>query len=68
MSEIIEQLKRFFEIVKVNNLSISRVHLHPYGSFFMCYDTNKWEDAKESIIKSSLATPKYCVMSDNFLD
>ena len=42
-------------------LDISRVHLHPYGSFFMCYDTNKWHDAKDAILKSSLAVPKYCL-------
>ena len=42
-------------------LDISRVHLHPYGSFFMCYDTNKWMDARDAIIKSSIAVPKYCL-------
>ena len=34
----------------------------------MCYDKNKWEDASDAIIKSALATPKFCVMSDNILD
>lgn len=42
-------------------LDISRVHLHPYGSFLMCYNTNKWQNAKDAIIKSSLAVPKYCI-------
>ena len=26
----------------------------------MCYDTNKWTDARDAILKSSLAVPKYC--------
>lgn len=34
----------------------------------MCYDTRKWHDAKDAIIKSSLSTPKYCIMSDNLAD
>lgn len=58
---IIKQLKQFFQKTKELNIDINRVHLHPYGSFFMCYDTKKWEDAKEAMIKSSLAVPHYCV-------
>jgi hypothetical protein len=27
----------------------------------MCYKTSIWEDAREAIIKSSIALPKYCV-------
>ena len=42
-------------------LNISRVHLHPYGFFFMCYDTNKWQNARDAIIKSSIAVPRYCL-------
>lgn len=42
-------------------LDINRVHLHPYGSFFICYDPNKWHDAKDAILKSSLAVPHYCL-------
>lgn len=34
----------------------------------MCYDKNKWDDAKEAIIKSALATPKFCVMNDNIIE
>lgn len=34
----------------------------------MCYDHNKWEDARDAIVKSSLTTPKYCVMSENLID
>ena len=26
----------------------------------MCYDTSKWADAKDAIIKSSMAVPLYC--------
>ena len=59
--DIIMQLKQFFEKSKQLKLPISRMHLHPYGSFLMCYDPKKWEDAKEAIIKSSLAVPHYCV-------
>jgi len=27
----------------------------------MCYDHKKWFDAKDAIIKSSMAIPKYCI-------
>lgn len=27
----------------------------------MCYKTSIWEDAREALIKSSIALPKYCV-------
>jgi hypothetical protein len=30
----------------------------------MCYDHSKWEDAHDAIIKSSMATPKFCKMTD----
>ena len=42
-------------------LDISRIHLHPYGSFFVCYDTSKWDDGRSSIMKSSMAIPPYCL-------
>jgi len=42
--------------------------MHPYGSFILCYDHNKWEDGFESIIKSSLTTPKYCMMAEDLSD
>mmetsp|Transcript_7455 Transcript_7455/g.12604 ORF Transcript_7455/g.12604 Transcript_7455/m.12604 type:complete len:230 (-) Transcript_7455:35-724(-) len=58
---IIGQLKEFFQMKDKLGLDISRVHLHPYGSFFMCYETSKWESAREAIIKSSMAVPQYCV-------
>ena len=49
-------------------LHINRVHLHPYGSFFMCYDKNKWHDARDAILKSSLAFPKYCINGGQIQD
>ena len=49
-------------------LDINRVHLHPYGSFLICYDPNKWHDAKDAIIKSSLAAPHYCLHPINHSD
>lgn len=39
--------------------------MHPYGQFILCYDTSKWEDGYDSIIKSSFVTPKYCKMSED---
>ena len=59
--DIINQIKEFFKKQKELGLNISRVHLHPYGSFFMCYDTEKWHDARDAIIKSSMAVPKFCI-------
>ena len=59
--DIIFQLKLFFEKQKKLGLDISRVLLHPYGSFFMCYEQNKWHDAKDALIKSAMAVPRYCI-------
>ena len=36
--------------------------MHPYGSFMMCYAKDKWEDAMDAIIKSSIVVPKYCLV------
>ena len=41
-------------------MPLSRLHLHPYGSFLMCYDEAKWKDAKDAIIKGSVIMPIYC--------
>ena len=49
-------------------MKISRVHIHPYGSFVMCYDKKKWEDGLEAIIKSSLAMPGYCLLRGDVED
>ena len=59
--DIIKDTKLFFQKQEEMGLDINRVHLHPYGSFFMCYDKNKWMDAREAIVKSSIAIPQYCV-------
>lgn len=42
-------------------LPLSRVHLHPYGSFMICYKKDIWDVANDAIIKSSIALPKYCL-------
>lgn len=60
-NEILKDVKAFFRIQKERGLDINRLHLHPFGSFLMCYDTSKWKDARDAIIKSSLAVPKYCI-------
>ena len=56
-----QDIKKFFRMQKEMGLSIDRLHLHPYGFFFMCYDKNKWENARDAIVKSSIAVPKYCL-------
>jgi len=53
--------------VKQKNIPLSRVHLHPYGSFLMCYKKEKWQTAYDAIIKSSIALPKYCIQSDEWV-
>ena len=63
--EILDQLKEFFVKQKSMGLDINRIHLHPYGSFFMCYEKNKWNDARDAIIKSAMAIPKYCIVGPN---
>ena len=66
LNEILDQLDRFFKLSKYKSLSsVSRVHIHPYGSFVLCYDQTKWEDGRDAIIKSALSTPKYCKMTEN---
>lgn len=66
--DIIMQLKIFFQVAKEKKIEISRVHLHPYGSFFLCYDKSKWEDGRDAILKSALTTPKYCVNTETLED
>ena len=60
LNDILNQLERFFNLSKSRS-SVSRVHIHPYGSFLLCYDEAKWSDGRDAIIKSALSTPKYCV-------
>jgi ADP-dependent phosphofructokinase/glucokinase len=38
LTNILEQTDRLFKEAKAKEISLSRVHLHPYGSFLMCYD------------------------------
>ena len=57
---VLEQTNELFKQAKEKELPLSRIHLHPYGSFLMCYDNSKWEDAADAIIKGSIAVPKYC--------
>jgi ADP-dependent phosphofructokinase/glucokinase len=61
IEEVISDIKKFFKVQKKKGLDISRLHLHPYGSFFMCYDTNKWNSGRDAIFKSAIALPKYCI-------
>ena len=60
LQDVLERTDDLFKQSKKRNMPLSRVHLHPYGSFLMCYDEAIWEDAQEAIIKGSIAVPKYC--------
>ena len=60
LQTVIESTADLFKQAKQKKLPLSRVHLHPYGSFMMCYAKDKWEDAMDAIIKSSIVVPKYC--------
>lgn len=66
--QIIGDIKELFKVQEERGMDISRLHIHPYGSFFMCYDTRKWEDAREAILKSAVALPKYCVNGPSNID
>jgi hypothetical protein len=61
LASILEQTARFFEVQHKYGVDISRVHLHPYGSFILCYDTDKWEDGYDSITKAAVVTLEYCL-------
>jgi len=61
LEQVLELTKQFFKAAAEKKMNVSRVHLHPYGSFLICYDQSKWEDAYESIVKSSISVPKYCL-------
>ena len=66
MNDVIDQLYKFFTLAEEKKLStVSRVHMHPYGSFILCYDELKWEDGRDAILKSALTTPKYCMMTED---
>lgn len=68
LSEILEQTATFFEEQASHGLDISRVHLHPYGSFILCYDENKWESGLDSLFKSSVTTLEYCLQEEDIID
>jgi ADP-dependent phosphofructokinase/glucokinase len=63
IEEVLEQTAELFNKATADSLPLSRVHLHPYGSFMMCYKKDLWEDARDAIIKSSIVLPKYCIRS-----
>ncbi len=67
LTEILDQLNRFFTLSR-DRSSVSRVHIHPYGSFVLCYNESLWEDGRDALIKSALSTPKYCKMTDALAD
>jgi len=48
-------------MAREKNLPLSRLHLHPFGGYILCYDKNKWSDGYDAIVKSSLAGAKYCL-------
>jgi len=60
LQDVLVRTDDLFKQAKTRSMPLSRVHLHPYGSFLMCYDDSIWEDAREAIIKGSIAVPKYC--------
>ena len=55
------ELNEFFSLAKERDFKVTRVHTHPHGSFLLCYDKNKWEDGFESIVKSSMNVPEFCI-------
>ena len=64
LQTVLQLTAEMFNQAKKKELPLSRVHLHPYGSFMMCYAKDKWEDAQDAIIKGSIAVPKYCQMGN----
>lgn len=63
IDEVLESTAELFGKARQMGLPLSRVHLHPYGSFLICYKKSIWDDARDAIIKSSIALPKYCLRS-----
>lgn len=60
------ELNEFFSLAKERDFKVTRVHTHPHGSFLLCYDKNKWEDGFESIVKSSMNVPEFCIQQESF--
>lgn len=65
IDEVLEDTKHLFSLAARQNLPLTRVHAHPYGSFLMCYHTDRWESAAEAIIKSSIVLPMYCQRNED---
>lgn len=42
LEQVLELTKEFFKVAAQKQMNVSRVHLHPYGSFLICYDQSKW--------------------------
>ena len=61
LGKVIQLTDELFRQAKEKNMPLSRVHMHPYGSFLMCYDTSKWQNAETALIKSSMTLLKYCL-------
>ena len=66
ISDVLTMTDQLLSKAKELKLPLSRLHLHPYGSFLMCYDKEKWEDARDAIIKSSIVVPKYCMSGSDY--
>ena len=61
LSTVLFLTAELFKQAKEKDMPLSRVHLHPYGNFLICYDTNKWHNAEDAIVKSSMTLLKYCL-------
>ena len=66
IADSLKMTDAIFAQAKEKSLPLSRLHLHPYGSFLMCYDKEKWFDADEAIIKGSIVMPKYCMSGADY--
>lgn len=68
LAEILSQTAAFFELQHSHGLDVSRLHLHPYGSFILCYDPAKWHSGVDSLAKSAVTTLEYCLQEEHILD
>jgi len=65
-TDALRMTDEIFSKAKEKQMPLSRLHLHPYGSFLMCYEKSKWFDADEGIIKGSIVMPKYCTTGADY--
>lgn len=42
IDEVLADTEKLFKLAERQNLPLSRVHAHPYGSFLMCYKRDLW--------------------------